>query len=277
MLYLVATPIGNLKDITLRALEILQHCDYILCEDTRHSLILLKHYQIQKPLKSFHKFNEASKEDQIIEDLKDGQNICLISDAGTPGISDPGIRLVKRCIAEGLKISVIPGACAVITALSISGLDTDHFQFSGFLPRQNSALRKNMEQILAYPFTTICYESPERIHKVLEIIQSLDAEREIVIARELTKKFEELLRGKAAELLKILDEKKIKGEIVVLISGCNKKKADEWQDISIKDHVPIIMQKEGLSLNEAIKKVAELRDLPKRIVYNTIHQSHSDF
>lgn len=278
MLYLVATPIGNLKDITLRAIETLQSCDYILCEDTRHSQILLKHYNIQKPLKSFHKFNEASKENQVIDDLKAGQVICLISDAGTPGISDPGIRLVKRCIQEGLPITAIPGACAAIAALSISGLDTDHFSFLGFLPRQHSALKKTIKQILESSSTTICYESPERIDKVLGTIQSLDPERELVLARELTKKFEEFLRGKAQELASFCIEKKLKGEIVLLITGKNLNETTDWGALSIEAHVAQVQQMEQLSLNEAIKKVAEVRSLSKRIVYNKIHQTkNSDF
>lgn len=273
MLYLVATPIGNLKDITLRALETLESCDYILCEDTRHSLILLKHYNIHKPLISFHKFSEAAKEDKIIQDLIDGKNICLISDAGTPGISDPGTRLVKRCLEEGLTISAIPGACAAITALCISGLNTDRFQFYGFLPRQSGTLKKVLEEIFKCPFTTICYESPERINKVLEAIHNIDAERLLVIGRELTKKFEELLRGKANELLKLHAEKKFKGEIVILISGNTHGQSSEWEDLSIEEHVAKVQQEENILLSEAIKKVAQLRTLPKRIVYNKIHKT----
>jgi 16S rRNA (cytidine1402-2'-O)-methyltransferase len=276
VLYLVATPIGNLKDITFRAIEALQSADYILCEDTRHSLILLKHYNIQKPLVSFHKFNEAAKEDAIMHDLAEGKTICLISDAGTPGISDPGSRLVKRCITEGIKLSVIPGPCAAITALCISGLDTDHFQFYGFLPKQSGALKKALEEILKYPFTTICYESPERIRKVLETILSLDADRQLVVGRELTKKFEEVLRGKAEELLHLYAEKKFKGEIVLLFSGFVNKPLKKWDELSIEAHVEAIQEENKVTLNEAIKTVAHLRAIPKRSVYNKIHQDKKD-
>lgn len=273
MLYLVATPIGNLKDITLRALEILQDCDTILCEDTRHSLILLKHYQIHKPLVSFHKFSEAAKEDQIIHEMREGKTFCLISDAGTPTICDPGSRLIKRCIREGIHISAIPGACGLIVALCIAGLDSDRFQFYGFLPRQSGPLKKSLEEILHYPHTTICYESPERIHKVLEVLHLLDPERLIVIARELTKKFEELLRGNAKELLNLYKEKKFKGEIVLLIAGYCGNNPMKWQDLSIQAHVEKIREEEQVSLNEAIKKVAQLRSLPKRNIYQQIHNS----
>lgn len=273
VLYLVATPIGNLKDITLRALETLQSCDYILCEDTRHSLILLKHHHIQKPLVSFHKFSEASKEDEIIQDLRSGKTICLISDAGTPGISDPGTRLVKRCIEEDLEFYALPGPCAAIAALCISGLDTDRFQFYGFLPRPSGALKNTLEEILKSPFTTICYESPERIHKVLEAIHSLDPKRSLVICRELTKKFEEHLRGDAQALLHRHAEKKFKGEIVLLISGSTGNQLSSLEDLSIEEHVAKMQTEESLSLNEAIKKVAQLRSIPKRTVYNKIHRS----
>lgn len=272
MLYLVATPIGNLKDITLRALETLQSCDYILCEDTRHSLILLKHHSIHKPLKSFHKFSEASKENDVIQDLIAGKIICLISDAGTPGISDPGTRLVKRCIEENIKISTIPGACAAIAALCISGLDTDRFQFYGFLPRQSGALKNTLAEILKSAFTTICYESAERIHKVLEAIDAMDSQRQIVIGRELTKKFEEMLRGKPKELLYQYTEKKFKGELVLLISGNMYGELPQWENLSIEEHVAKIQQENNVSLNDAIKKVAQLRSVPKRTVYNKIHQ-----
>lgn len=271
MLFLVATPIGHLKDITLRALETLQACDYILCEDTRHSLILLKHYQIQKPLISFHKFSEASKEEKIIQDLKNGQTICLISDAGTPGISDPGTRLVQRCITEGLEVSTIPGPCAAIAALSISGLETDRFQFYGFLPKQSGALKTAMQEILQNPCTTICYESPERIHKALEIIHQIDPRRKLVICRELTKKFEEHLRGNAEELLQLHTEKKFKGEIVLLISAYIPS-APSWEEMTIEDHVAKVQSDHQLSLNEAIKKVAQIRSVPKRSIYNSIHK-----
>lgn len=272
MLYLVATPIGNLKDITYRAVETLNSCDYILCEDTRHSQILLKHYNIQKPLKSFHKFSEASKEEQIIQDLLENKNICLISDAGTPGISDPGTRLVKRCVELGIPVSTIPGPCAAVAALSISGLDTDCFQFYGFLPKSDKALKEILLEILSSQSTSICYESPERIARVLETIHKMDAERHLVIGREITKKFEEFLRGTAQQILNHQGEKKFKGEIVLMFSGNQSPQTADWEAMSIEEHVAKIQNQSNIPLNEAIKKVADIRSVSKRQVYNKIHQ-----
>jgi 16S rRNA (cytidine1402-2'-O)-methyltransferase len=216
MLYLVATPIGNLEDITIRALNTLRSCDYVLCEDTRHSGRLLKHFEISKPLKSFHKFNEAKREEMLISDLKSGLNVALISDAGTPCLSDPGCRLVARCVAEGIKIVPIPGACAAIAGLIGSGFDTDSFHFYGFLPKKSGQLTTKLKQILENKTTAICYESPHRILKVLKILVELDPDCPIVIARELTKKFEEFLRGTAQSLLISCTARPPKGELVVL-------------------------------------------------------------
>jgi 16S rRNA (cytidine1402-2'-O)-methyltransferase len=274
LLYLVSTPIGNLSDITFRAIDTLKSCDYILCEDTRHSIRLLQHYEIQKPLKSFHKFSEASKEDEIIEDLKAGKIISLISDAGTPGISDPGTRLVQRCVKEEIPVQAIPGPCAAIAALSSSGLDTDVFQFIGFLPKKKQELRSALQEIGPYKGTTICYESPNRLKEVLETILELFPQKEIVIARELTKKFEEIVRGTAAELLDWAD-KEIKGEIVLLISGQKDIPLPDWQNLSPEDHVRFLEETYKLSKNEAIKMAATLRGVPKRDIYNRLHQTNS--
>lgn len=273
MLYLVATPIGNLQDFSPRAVETLSLSDYILCEDTRHSVILLRHYQIQKPLKSFHKFSEAAKEESILKDLSEGKIISLISDAGTPGISDPGSRLVKRCVEMGIQVSTIPGPCAAIAALSISGLDTTRFQFYGFLPKADKALKEALKELLDYKFTSICYESPERIRKVLAVIENMDPKRSLVIGREITKKFEEFLRGDARFLLDHQGEKKLKGEIVLLIDGNQNTQTSDWEDLSIEEHVTLVQNEESVSLNDAIKKVAEMRSIPKRQVYNKIHQT----
>lgn len=218
MLFLIATPIGNLKDITLRALETIKLCDYLLCEDTRRTQILLAHYEIRVPLKSYHAFNEASKEEGIIADLKKGQCIGIVSDAGMPGIADPGERLVRRCRLEGIEISALPGPCALITALTASGFSCDPFQFLGFLPKKRGRLVKTLEQILAYPGTTVCYESPFRLHKTLELIASLDPKRQCAVARELTKKFETHTRGSAEDLFRLFQAKPAKGEVVLMVS-----------------------------------------------------------
>lgn len=267
MLYLIATPIGNLQDITLRALETIKSVDYLLCEDTRHSSLLLSHYNINKPLKSFHKFNEAAKEKIIIEDLLNGKTIGLVTDAGTPGISDPGTRLVQQCIQKNISVTSIPGPCALIMALSCSGLDTSRFQFYGFLPRKAAELRRTLQEILAYPATTICYESPFRLQEVLQQINLLAPSREIVVARELTKKFEEIVRGTSSKLIVHWENRQVKGELVLLISG-ETNSASEWENLSPEEHVRLMEEAYSLSRHDAIKMVAELRGVPKRTIYN---------
>ncbi len=270
LLYLVATPIGNLSDITYRAIEILNSCDTILCEDTRHSLRLLKHYNIQKPLKSFHKFSEVSKEDEIIEQLQNGQNIALISDAGTPGISDPGQKLVKRCKEEDIQVQSIPGACAAIVALSASGLNTDRFQFCGFLPKKTKEIKTLLQEILIYTGTTICYESPNRLISTLEHLKELASDRQIVVARELTKKFEEIKSAKASDLITYFSKGEIKGEIVLLIAGSPENCQVDFESLTPEDHVLLLQQTYSLSKNEAIKMAATLRGVPKRDIYNKL-------
>lgn len=271
MLYLVATPIGNLSDITYRAVDTLKNCDYILCEDTRHSLTLLRHYDIQKPLKSFHKFNETSREDEIVQDIKEGRTIALISDAGTPGISDPGTQLVQRCVQENIQVVAIPGPCAAITALSCSGLDTDRFQFHGFLARKAGELRRTFQEILLYQGTTLCYEAANRLIDTLQSLQELAPERKIVVARELTKKFEEIKRGTALELINYFKASAtLKGEIVLLIAGQSEKIASDWEKLTPDEHVNVLQETYRLSRNEAIKMAAEVRGVRKRDIYNAV-------
>lgn len=271
MLFLVATPIGNLQDITFRAIETLKNCDYILCEDTRHSLTLLKHYGIAKPLKSFHKFSEFAKEDHVIEDLRQGKQVALISDAGTPGISDPGALLAKRCIQENIPVTSIPGPCAAITALTVSGLATDLFQFFGFLPKKAKELKSTLSTILAYSGTTICYESPFRLLEVLKTLSELAENRLIVVCRELTKKFEEIKRGTAKELLDYFETHPLKGEIVLLISGEHKQEIN-WESLTPEEHVAYLEKTYQLTRNEAIKMAANMRGTPKRTLYNLFHK-----
>jgi 16S rRNA (cytidine1402-2'-O)-methyltransferase len=271
MLYLVATPIGNLSDITYRAIETLKKCDYILCEDTRHSQILLKHYDVHKPLKSFHQFSEAAKEDIIIEDLRKGKEIALISDAGTPSISDPGSRIVKRCRKENLNVTAIPGASAAIVSLSCSGLDTDLFQFCGFLPRKSSQLKEILIDILNYKGTSICYESPRRLISVLKQLNQLAPNRKIVIARELTKQFEEFREGTSQQLLNYF-KNSIRGEIVLLISGKDKAESLELNALSPQEYVKALEDSYLLSRNEAIKLAAKTYGLKKRDLYSHFHK-----
>ena len=218
MLYLVSTPIGNLADFSYRAVEILKKCDYILCEDTRHSRVLLEHYGIGTPLKSYHKFNETKSLEPILADLKEGKTLALISDAGTPLISDPGQELVLHCRKEQVPVSAIPGACAAIDALVLSGLPAAPFQFIGFLPKKEKELQTALSQALIYNGTTIAYESPHRIEETLSCIAQIDPQRELCIARELTKMYEECLSGTAFMLLEHFKANAPRGEIVLLIS-----------------------------------------------------------
>jgi 16S rRNA (cytidine1402-2'-O)-methyltransferase len=226
-LYLVPTPIGNLGDITLRALEILKSVDTILAEDTRTSGILLKHYEINKPLQSFHIFNEHKTVNGLIERLNKGEVMALISDAGTPGISDPGFLLVREALKAGIKIDCLPGATALIPALVKSGFPTDRFVFEGFLPHKKgrqTALKKLAEE----ERTIIFYESPHRLVKALEQLKEFfGADRQASVSRELSKKFEETKTGTVEELLKYFSSKEIKGEIVVVVSGRSKEKLNE--------------------------------------------------
>jgi 16S rRNA (cytidine1402-2'-O)-methyltransferase len=272
-LFLVATPIGNLADITFRAVEILRNADYILCEDTRHSVLLLKHYEIHKPLKSYHLFNEAASEAPLIHDLKAGRAIALLSDAGTPGIADPGERLVARCVSEGIEVVSIPGPCALIAALVASGLRTDRFQFIGFLPRKASECKQLLMEVLAYPGTTVSYEAPHRLLRVLELLAILAPQRPLVVARELTKRFEELRRGTARELLDSWGDEAPRGEVVLLISENLKGTTEDQSELSPKQHVLLVQEQYQLSRNEAIKLVAQLRGLNKRDLYQHIHRS----
>lgn len=267
MLYLIATPIGNLEDITLRALRMLKECDLILCEDTHHSSILLKHYDIKKNLKSYHKFNESFREEEILSALRSGAKIALISDAGTPGISDPGERLVQKCIENGIQVLSIPGPCAAIAALTTSGLSTELFQFCGFLPRKNQELRKKILSMLAYEGTSICYESPHRLLEVLQIIHELAPDRLLVVARELTKKFEEICRGSAEQLLVHWESKPLKGEIVLMIKGGTDHQDARWQTMSPQEHVQFLEDQLHLTKKEAIKLAAEQRGISKRDLY----------
>ena len=217
-LYLVATPIGNLEDITLRALRVLRECDVVAAEDTRRTGQLLKHFGISRPLLSYFQFNEAKRSEEIIERLRRGEKIALVTDAGSPGISDPGERAVKAAIATGFRVEAIPGACALVAGLTASGLPTDEFHFVGFLPHKSGQRKNKLESLKTIEGTLVFYESPYRIEKLLGELNEVFPEREVVLARELTKKFEEFLRGKPADLLKIAKTRNLKGEFVVLIS-----------------------------------------------------------
>jgi 16S rRNA (cytidine1402-2'-O)-methyltransferase len=218
-LYLVATPIGNLEDITQRALRTLKECDVVAAEDTRRTGQLLKHFGISRPMLSYFQFNEAKRSEEIIGRLQRGEKVALVTDAGSPGISDPGERVVRAALAAGWRVESVPGPSALVAALTASGLPTDEFHFIGFLPHKSGQRRKQLERLKGYEGTLVLYESPYRVERLLGELNELFAGRQVVLARELTKKFEEYLRGTSAQLLEVLKSRSLKGEFVVLVAG----------------------------------------------------------
>ena len=219
-LYIVATPIGNLEDITLRAINVLKNVDCIAVEDTRHTLKLLNHLEISKPLISYHRHNEETRSDLLIEKLLSGEDIALVSDAGTPGICDPGEEVIKKCIENNIKIIPIPGACAMINALICSGLDTKEFIFLGFLPLNKNLRKDKLKKIEFAKETVIIYEAPHKLKQTLKDLENILENRKITVAREITKIHEEFVRGTASELLDIFQD--VKGEFVLIIEKSNK-------------------------------------------------------
>jgi 16S rRNA (cytidine1402-2'-O)-methyltransferase len=219
LLTLVPTPVGNLEDITLRALRVLREADIVAAEDTRHASVLLKHHDISRPLLSLHEHNEAQRAEEIAQRLAAGENIALLTDAGTPGISDPGFRVVRECIARGLEFTVLPGPTSILPALVGSGLPLHEFYFGGFLPVKSGRRKNVLEEALARRETTIFFESPHRIAKSLAVLAELAPDRQVCVARELSKKFEEYWRGPAAELSARAEKQPPRGEICLLIAG----------------------------------------------------------
>ena len=266
-LYLVATPIGNLDDITLRAIKVLQNVDIIAAEDTRHSLKLLNHLNISKPLISYHRHNEEIKSDLLINNLLEGKNIAIISDAGTPVISDPGQEIVKVAIENNIKVTPIPGACALITALISSGLDASEFTFIGFLPLNKKNRKEKLEQIQNSTNTTILYEAPHKLLSTLQDLNNFLENRKIVLARELTKIHEEFIAGTAKELLSKLENPK--GEFVIIIEkneNIQNNNLDFLNALSLEEHYNFYIN-QGLSKNEAIKKIAKDKNVNKNEIY----------
>lgn len=219
MLYVVATPIGNLSDITLRALEVLKGVDLVAAEDTRHSGLLLKHFEIKKPFVSYHKHNEAARAAELVDRLSRGENVALITDAGTPGLSDPGLRLIRECVNHELPFTIIPGPSSILIALLGSGFSTEKFSFRGFLPVKSGRRERELRTAAEHEETTIFFESPYRLVKTLHACNTIIPDRQLCIARELTKKFEEFRRGTPAELLAHYEAHPAKGEIVLVVSG----------------------------------------------------------
>ena len=267
-LYLVATPIGNLEDITLRALRILKEVDLIAAEDTRHTLGLLNHFEISKPLISYYKQNEKTKSEILIKKLLEGQNVAIVSDAGTPGISDPGEEIVKVAIENGIEIIPIPGACAFVNALIASGLSSKEFVFIGFLSAIKKDKKDKLEEIKYETRTLILYEAPHKLKATLEAIYEILGDRKIVLARELTKIHEEFIRDNVSSILERIDE--IKGEFVILIEGNSESKKDlELSDLTNKPleaHYEFYLN-QGLEKKEIIKKIAKDRNTNKNEIY----------
>ena len=266
-LYIIATPIGNLEDITLRALRLLREVDWIACEDTRQTRKLLEHFGISKPMMSYYEHNEAARAAELVERLQTGVSVALVSDAGTPLISDPGYRLVQAAIAAAIPVVPIPGVSAAVGALSAAGLPTDAFRFCGFLPPKSSQRRKTLEQWKPETATLIFYETPHRILEALEDVAAVMGPRPVVIARELTKLHEEFLRGTAAELrAELASRPSVKGEFTLLIGKTDEVQAD---DTPLEEAVRAA-EGQGMPRMEAIKQVARQRGLSKREVYRLI-------
>ena len=263
-LYICPTPIGNLEDITLRTLRILREVDIIACEDTRHSLRLLNHYEIKKPLTSYHEHNIREKGQELIQKLIEGNNIAIITDAGMPGISDPGADLIKLSIEEDIEVVVLPGATASITALVASGLNTRKFVFEGFLPSKKKDRIKALETLVNEKRTIIFYESPHRVINSMEDMLEVLGNRNIAVCRELTKHYEEILRGNFETALKRFNQDVVKGEFVIIVEGNTE---IEKEEINIEEEL-IRHLENGLTKKEAIKKVAEEKKIPKNIVYS---------
>ncbi len=265
ILYLVATPIGNLEDITLRAIRILKEVDLILAEDTRNTLKLLNYFEIKKPLVSYHRHNEEIKVDSLIGKLKKGENIAVVSDAGTPGISDPGEVIVKEAIKNNIEVIPIPGACAGINALIASGLDTKEFVFIGFLPLNKKLRKEKLKEIEKETKTIIVYEAPHKLKNTLEDLKAIVQNRKVVLAREITKIHEEFIRGSIDEIISKSDN--LKGEMVILIEGAKfKEKETELDKISLEEHYELY-KNQGLDKKEIIKKIAKDRGVSKNEVY----------
>lgn len=271
-LYLVATPIGNLEDITFRAVRILKEADIICCEDTRVTKKLTMHYGIATPLKSYHEHNHEKVTAEIIQLLRTGENIALVSDAGLPLISDPGYELVVVARKHGIKVETIPGANAALTALMTSGISSYSFLFDGFLPRKEAEKKERLIHLMSLPHTSIIYESPFRVKHTLETIMKIDENRTVAIARELTKKFEQVETDTVSNLFDRLEHDiNLKGEFVIVIEGSTgDNDVNWWSDLSIEAHVNHYV-KEGLRNKEAIKQVALDRDMKKNEVYQIYH------
>lgn len=278
-LFLCATPIGNLGDMTPRVVETLQSVDVIAAEDTRNSIKLLNHFEIHTPMTSYHEYNKVEKAKQLVGQLLNGQNIALITDAGTPAISDPGEVLVQMCYEKGVTVTSLPGPAACITALTLSGLSTRRFCFEGFLPADKKEKKAVLEELAAESRTMILYEAPHHLVRTLEELNSVLGERKITLCRELTKKFETVMPTTLEKALDYYKEEEPRGEYVLVIEGKSQEEKREeeiasWQSMSIEEHMAYY-EKQGMDNKSAMKQVAKDRGVGKRDIYQYLHVKES--
>jgi 16S rRNA (cytidine1402-2'-O)-methyltransferase len=268
LLYLCATPIGNLEDMTFRAIRTLKEVDLIAAEDTRHTLKLINHFEIKTPMTAYHEHNKVTKGPKLIEEILAGKNMALVTDAGLPGISDPGYDLVCLAVEGGIKVIPLPGATASLSALIISGLPTERFAFEGFLGHKSKERKPRLDKLLYDDRTLIFYEAPHRLEDTLKDILAVLGDRETALVRELTKKHETVLRGKVSELMEILKNESPRGEYVIVLEGSKEVMVQEkpWESLSIDEHLQLFIS-QGVDKKEAVKVVAKERGLPKREVY----------
>jgi 16S rRNA (cytidine1402-2'-O)-methyltransferase len=263
-LYIVATPVGNLEDMTYRAVRILGEVDLIAAEDTRHSLKLLNYFAISKPLTSYFDHNQQFKGERILNALRQGKSVALISDAGTPCVSDPGYHLVRDALAEGIRVVPIPGSCAAIAALSASGLPSDTFTFAGFPPARQGKRRSFLASLTSLPGTLLIYEAPHRLEECLRDMLAVLGERQIVVARELTKIYEEFIRGSVSQVLETVSRGKVRGEVVILIAPGEavQEEAEPLEELLVR-----LLEQEGLSVKDAARRAAEVTGVPRNQAY----------
>lgn len=273
-LYLVATPIGNLEDMTYRAVRILSEVDLIAAEDTRNSIKLLNHFEIRTPMTSYHEFNKYDKAAWLVAQMQQGKNVACITDAGTPGISDPGEELVRQCYAAGISVTALPGACACVTALTASGQATRRFCFEAFLPSDKKERKQVLEELVNETRTIVLYEAPHRLLRTLEELQETLQNRRLTICRELTKKHETFFQTTVEEAIARYQVQEPKGECVLVIEGKSRKELEEakqkqWEELTIAEHMEVYLSK-GMSKKDAMKQVAQDRGVGKREIYQAL-------
>ena len=274
MLYLCATPIGNLEDISFRVVRTLREVDLIAAEDTRHSIKLLNHFEIKTPMTSYHEYNKVDKAKYLVEKMREGTNVALVTDAGTPGISDPGEELVRQCYEAGIPVTSLPGPAACIVALTLSGMNTRRFCFEAFLPSDKKEKQRILEELKEETRTIILYEAPHRLVRTLEEIREVLGDRRITLCRELTKKYEETWQGTIGEALIRYESEEPKGECVLVIEGKSflekeEEKKQVWEEMSVEEHVAFY-ERSGMERKEAMRMAAKDRGISKRDVYQKL-------